>query len=76
MPSMLICNPRSMTVAAALIEVMDCTRSKIAIAVLLREGARPHADRRKGDPRNECPSVHHSITLSSRSLVEALQIAR
>src|SRR5262249_41951523 len=36
-------------------------------ALLLREGARPRADRRKCDRRNECASVHHSITLSARS---------
>src|SRR5262249_37802509 len=36
-------------------------------ALLLREGARPRADRRKCDRRNECASGHHSITLSARS---------
>src|SRR5262249_40445647 len=35
-------------------------------ALLLREGARPRADRRKCDRRNECASVHHSITPSAR----------
>src|SRR5215510_2024260 len=35
-------------------------------ALLLREGARPRADRRKCDRRNECASVHHSITSSAR----------
>src|SRR6516225_1105011 len=38
-------------------------KSHAPTALLLCEGARPRADRRECDRRNECASVHHSITI-------------